>query len=126
MQKSCPRLSRVYLINDFQCLQLSPINLFPKTWGFRQCKEANRRQLGACRAELLLGCPRRRRWGRESSKLVPETQYEKNIIVTNWIQEVNTMHLLRLLARTKLYRAATTGKLSLSAEKLSAENQPFY
>lgn len=46
----------------------------------------------------------------KAGKLVPETQYEKNIIVTNWIQEVNTMHLPRLLARRKLYRAVTTGK----------------
>lgn len=46
------------------CLQSSPIKSTPKTWEFRQWKEANRRQLGACRAEPSLGCPGRRKAGK--------------------------------------------------------------
>lgn len=75
--------------------------------GVQAEEQANRRRLGACRAQLSLGCPGQGDGEGKAGKLVPETQYEKNIIVTNWIQEANTMHLLTLLARTELYRAVT-------------------
>lgn len=78
--------------------------------GIQQCKEANRRRLQCAGQSSRWGVPAEGDGEGKAGKLVPETQYEKNIIVTNWIQEVNTMHLLRLLARTKLYRAVTTSK----------------
>lgn len=49
-------------------------------------KQEHRRQLAACRAERSMGCCSTEREGK-AVRLVPEAQSEKNIIVTNWIQE---------------------------------------
>lgn len=76
-----------------------------------QHKQAKGRPAAARRAERSRGCPGRKRREGKVVKLVPETQSEKNIIiVTNWIQEDNTMHLLRVLAGTKPCEAVTMTK----------------
>lgn len=60
-------------------------------------------------------------------KLVPETQ--KNIIVTNWIQEDTTTPLLALLARRKHHQVVEQSprwRKALEPTRRKAENQPFH
>lgn len=86
---------------------MCPINLFPEDGSSGSGNRQTEGDWERAGHSSHWGVPGQGDGEGKAGKLVPETQYEKNIIVTNWIQEVNTMNLLTLLARTKRYRAVT-------------------